>query len=154
MTVEPWVPLYSEEIPQMLSAAMRPCLFAGPPAHQRALARDGVHDLHRVADSVDVRVRGAHVAVDLYRALHAELQARRLGEVRLRHDAHAQHHKAALDGLVVLHVHDYAVFRLLIALHRVLEAQIEPLCCAGARAVRRPCPSPGAAAPARCAAEA
>ncbi len=29
-TAEPCVPLYSEAIPAILSAAMRPCLFAGP----------------------------------------------------------------------------------------------------------------------------
>ena len=36
ITDEPWEPLYSLGIPQMLSAAILPCLFAGPASEMTA----------------------------------------------------------------------------------------------------------------------
>ena len=36
MTDDPWEPMYVDGIPQMLSAAMRPCLLAGPANAMRA----------------------------------------------------------------------------------------------------------------------
>lgn len=95
--------------------------------HESGPARDGVYYLHRVAHGVDIRVRGAHVAVHLDGALRAQLQARGLGEVGLRHDAHGQHYEAAVDGLLALHMDADAVFYLFIALYCVFKAKVQAL---------------------------
>ena len=40
ITDDPWDPLYSLGMPQMLSAAMRPCLLAGPAREMTASVPD------------------------------------------------------------------------------------------------------------------
>ena len=63
------------------------------------LARDGMDDLDGVADSVDVRVGGAHAGIGPDRPTHAELETRRSRERALGGHADGQDGDVGDDAL-------------------------------------------------------
>ena len=70
-------------------------------------------------------VARAHMAVDHDGALGPELEPGGLRELALRHDADGEDDEGAVYALAALDVDADAVLRLLIALDRVLEAQVD-----------------------------
>ena len=102
-------------------------LLVGRAGQRRELERacDGVGDRDGVAHGVDVGVAGAHVAVDHDGALGPELEPGGLRQLALRHDADGEDDEGAVNALAALDVDADAVFNLLIALDRVLKAQVD-----------------------------
>ena len=124
MTELPWLPATLLSPPQMLSAAMRPCLFAGQ-RHEGVLARDRVAHLHGVAHGEHVGHGGLHALVHHDAALDARGKPRLARQVGVGGHADGHGHQVGGKGRLALdqHVHA-AVLALLEAYDRPAQRQV------------------------------